>query len=84
MNTSVEFKEIRVIVGPKLNHVYVWVQTVKGERMVGVDGWHYKATTKPTVEFLTEAFTGKDDPLLWPQGAPPEPNDAFGRYERLE
>lgn len=79
----VAFREIRVIVGPKLNHVFVLVTS--DEHMVGVNGWHYRDTTKPTIEFLTEAFAGEQehDPLLWPQHAPPEPSDRTA-YEALE
>jgi len=74
MNTGVEYAEFRVITRPKLNHVFVWIRTVSGEQMIGVDGWHYKATTRPSLEFLTDAFTGKDSP---------EPSDRE-EYEALE
>jgi len=81
MDTQVAIVEIRVITGPKLNHCFIWYRTMGGEDTLGVDGWHYMATTRPSLEFLTESLI-KREPMLWPQMAPPNPNEAA--YRELE
>lgn len=82
MNTGYDLKEIRVIVGPKLNHCFVWIKITSGDYMPCVDGWHYKATTLPALDFLAESLA-KSEQLLWPQMAPPEPTNREA-YEALE
>jgi hypothetical protein len=80
--SNVDIVELRAICGKKLNHLFVWYRSTDGQPIMGLDGWHYKATTQPTLDALTHGVS-TGDAMLWPQQAPPEPNDRAA-YDALE
>lgn len=68
---GVNYREIRFVIEDELTQVYVLCEAL-GDCPMGVQGWHHK-TFPPSVavaDMVTTIFT-KDDPVLWPQQAPP-------------
>jgi len=76
-NGKYECKEIRMIVGPELTHVYTHIEADQNCPM-GVQGVHYKAfpPTISTTDIMLEWQNGEQDPVMWPLKAFPKVGDA--------
>jgi len=72
-NTVIAYQEIRFDVrDEKLTHVYVLIDNLSRDGLLGVQGWHYKAFPASTsvMEIMELWANGAEDPLMWPQKAP--------------
>lgn len=69
-NTDVYFREVRFIIEQELTQCYVFLDAYN-DVPLGIQGWHFKTFPKSkTVVDIVNDF-GKDDPMMWPQCAPP-------------
>jgi hypothetical protein len=68
---TVTYKEIRFTgLDTELTHCFVLLEA-GGDCPIGVQGWHYKAfPPSKSVGEIIESLPS-DDPILWPQMAPP-------------
>lgn len=72
-NTEIAYQEIRIDVrDPELTQVYVMIDNLSNDGMIGVQGWHHKTfPARMSVLDIIQAWSdGKEDPLMWPQKAP--------------
>jgi len=69
-NTHVYFRELRIILEEELTQVYVYMDAYV-DVPLGIQGWHHKTfpKSKSAVDIINTF--GEDDPMLWPQEAPP-------------
>ena len=67
---SMEFKEVRFVIGPELTEAYVLIEA-HGDCPIGVQGWHHKTfPPSKSVKDIIDGFGGGDDPVMWPLDAP--------------
>lgn len=72
-NTVIAYQELRIDVrDPELTHVYMLIDNLSNDGMLGVQGWHYKAfpASMSILDILNDWAKGGEDPLLWPLKAP--------------
>lgn len=67
MNSSYDFREIRIVIEDELTQVYVLLEA-HGDSPLGVQGWHHKMFPK-SVSAL-DAVKEAADAVLWPLNAP--------------
>lgn len=68
---TVTYKEIRFTgLDTEITHCFVACEA-GADCPLGVQGWHYKAFPPSMSALDILATLGKDDPVLWPQMAPP-------------
>ena len=75
-NTVIAYQEIRIDVRhPELTEVYVLIDNLSNDGMLGVQGWHHKTfpASMSSLDILKSWADGAEDPVLWPQKAPPRP-----------
>jgi hypothetical protein len=73
---KVEIREIRFIIEPELTQVYIAVDAI-GDCPFQLQGWHHKTFAKSVsaIQVMEMIRDGKEDHLLWPLDAPPDPNE---------
>lgn len=72
-NTLIAYQEIRIDVrDPELTQVYVFIENLSNDGMMGVQGWHHKTypASMSSLAILQSWSDGKEDPLFWPLNAP--------------
>lgn len=72
-NTLIAYQEVRMDVrDPEITHVYVYIENLSKDGMLGVEGWHYKAfpARMSMLDILQAWNAGTEDPLMWPLNAP--------------
>jgi len=75
-NTHVYFREVRILLEKELTQIYVYIDAYV-DVPIGIQGWHHK--TFPASQKAVDIINtfGKDDPMMWPQAAPPT---EYNRY----
>lgn len=71
-NTQYNITRILVDTEPELTQVYVFIHAWI-DVPIGVEGWHHKTfpKSKSTLDILNAWARGEEEPLMWPQQAPP-------------
>lgn len=72
-DTEIAYEELRIDVrDPELTQVYVFINNISNDGLLGVHGWHHKTfpARMSMLDILREWANGKEDPLMWPQKAP--------------
>lgn len=72
-NTITEYQEIRFdLRDPDQTHVYVWIENLSKDGMLGVQGWHHKAfpASMSVMEIVNEWAKDRTAPLMWPLKSP--------------
>jgi len=66
------YREIRFILEEELTQVYVAIEA-QGDCPLGIQGWHHRTfpATRSALDVLEAMKHGAEDPVLWPQEAPP-------------
>lgn len=74
-DTVIAYQEIRIDVRhPELTQVYVKIDNLSNDGLLGVQGWHHKTfpASMSAIQILQDWADGKEDPLMWPLNAPPK------------
>lgn len=72
-DTGYAIQEVRFDVRDKeLTHVYMFVEIVSGEWMLGVEGWRHKVfpASMGMLDIMNAWAEGRENPLSWDMGAP--------------
>ena len=71
-NTRIAYQEVRIDVrDPELTQVYVFIENLSNDGVLGVQGWHHKTfPARMSMIEILQAWADGDDPLLWSQKAP--------------
>ena len=71
-NTKIAYQELRIDVRhPELSQVYVLIDNLSNDGLLGVQGWHHKTfPASMSILDIVQAWADGDDPLLWSQQAP--------------
>ena len=69
-DTHIYFREVRFLIEKELTQCYVFLDAYV-DVPIGIQGWHHKTfpASMSNVDILNA--TVKDDPMMWPQAAPP-------------
>ena len=73
-NTKIAYQELRIDVRhPELTEVYVLIDNLSGDGLLGVQGWHHKTfpASMSILDIMNVWADGTEDPLMWSQQAPP-------------
>ncbi len=73
-NTVIAYQELRIDVrDPELTQVYIFIENLSNDGMLGVQGWHHKTfpASMSMLDILNAWASGKENPLMWSLKAPP-------------
>jgi len=72
---AVIYREVRFVIADEQTHCYMLLEAV-GDVPMSLQGWHYKAfpPTTSLLDVLQAHARGEEEPMLWPQVAPPARN----------
>ncbi len=71
-NSGYNVREVRFIIEDELTQCYIAMEAT-GDSPIGVQGWHHKTfpPSKSTLDIMKMWADGEEQPVLWPQEAPP-------------
>lgn len=72
-NTEIAYQELRIDVRhPELSEVYVLIENLSNDGMLGVQGWHHKTfpASMSMLDIMQAWANGEEDPLMWSMQSP--------------
>ena len=74
-NTEIAYQELRIDVRhPELSEVYVFIENLSNDGLLGVQGWHHKTfpASMSMLDIMQAWADGTEEPLMWSMQAPPK------------